>query len=69
MGLVAVLIIFIPKWARGELISSAWAFSLLAMIFYLFFSITALVLFGMSTLVQLFVLFRRLGEVFQMEEK
>jgi hypothetical protein len=44
------------------------AFSLLAMIFYLFFSVTSLSLYALSTSAQLLVLFDRLGDVFKMEE-
>jgi sterol desaturase/sphingolipid hydroxylase (fatty acid hydroxylase superfamily) len=36
-GLLVVIAIFVPQWARGEYVSSETAFSLLAMIFYLFF--------------------------------
>ena len=68
MGLIAVLCVFLPKWAKGESISSASAFSLLAMIYYLFMSVTSLTLYAMTTLTQLMVLISRLGEVFKMEE-
>jgi hypothetical protein len=68
MGLIAVLCVFLPKWAKGESISSASAFSLLAMIYYLFMSVTSLTLYAMTTLTQLIVLISRLGEVFKMEE-
>lgn len=50
------------------MIDSETAFSLLAMIFFLFFSITSVSLYAMSTLTQLTVLFERLGDVFRMEE-
>lgn len=56
MGLIAVLCVFLPKWARGESISSATAFSLLAMIYYLFMSVTSLTLYAMTTVTQLMVL-------------
>ena len=49
MGLIVILVIYLPKWARGEVLNSANAFSLLAMIFYLFFGITSLALYAMST--------------------
>jgi len=56
MGLIAVLCVFLPKWAKGESISSATAFSLLAMIYYLFMSVTSLTLYAMTTVTQLMVL-------------
>lgn len=68
MGLVAVLCVFLPSWAKGERISSASAFSLLAMIYYLFMSVTSLMLYAMTTSMQVIVLMQRLGEVFRMEE-
>jgi hypothetical protein len=68
MGLVAVLCVFLPRWAQGKPISSASAFSLLAMIYYLFMSVTSLTLYAMTTVMQLQVLMHRLGEVFRMEE-
>jgi len=68
MGLVAVLCVFLPQWARGEQISASAAFSLLAMIYYLFMSVTSLTLYAMSTVQQLRVLMHRLGDVFRMEE-
>ena len=67
-GLVVVIAIFVPMWYRGEYISSAEAFSLFAMIFFLFLYVTSLTLYAMSTFTQLFVLFNRLADVFCMEE-
>jgi ABC-type multidrug transport system fused ATPase/permease subunit len=49
-GFLVIILIFIPMWARGEQIKSESAFSMLAMIFYLFMAITMMVLFSMSTL-------------------
>ena len=68
MGLVAVLCVFLPRWAQGKLINQASAFSLLAMIYYLFMAVTSLTLYAMTTVMQLQVLMHRLGEVFRMEE-
>ena len=50
MGLFAVLCIFLPKWYMGQLIDPAESFALLAMIYFLFDSITSLSLYAMSTL-------------------
>lgn len=67
-GLVAVIAIFVPIWAKGELVNAQTAFSLLAMIFFLFFSITSMTLYAMSTITQMWVLCARLGDIFKMEE-
>ena len=52
-GFLVILVIFIPKWAAGEHIKSEEAFSMLAMIFYLFMAVNAMLLWAMSTLNQL----------------
>jgi len=67
-GLIVVILIFVPKWFRGEAVDTERAFSLLAMIYYLFFVCVALSLMTMTTLSQLSVMFQRLGDVFKMEE-
>jgi ABC-type multidrug transport system fused ATPase/permease subunit len=67
-GLVAVIVIFVTKWMREEVISQAECFSLLAMIYFLFFSITSMTLYAMNTLQQVMVLMQRLSEIFCMEE-
>lgn len=63
-----ILIIFVPMWFNGEALDSQKAFSLLAMIFYLFNAVTTFYLFALSTMNQLWVLFDRLGDIFGMEE-
>lgn len=49
-GFIAIILIFIPMWARGEHIDSESAFSMLAMIFYLFMAVTMTALFAYSTI-------------------
>lgn len=39
MGLIAVLLIFIPKWAQQIKLEMAQTLGLLALVFYLFFGI------------------------------
>ena len=50
MGLVAAMFIFIPKWYRGEEIKMADSFGMLAMIFYLFYSINSITYYSMQTM-------------------
>jgi len=49
-GFLVILIIFIPMWMRGEYVDTETAFSMLAMIFYLFLSVNSLFLYAMSTM-------------------
>jgi len=67
-GLIAVIVIFVTKWVRAEKIIHSECFSLLAMIFFLFFQLTFFLLYSMSTAQQLMVLLQRLSEIFCMEE-
>ena len=50
VGLVAILAVFLTKWYLAEYIDPALAFSLLTVIFYLFYDITGLVLYSMGTI-------------------
>jgi ABC-type multidrug transport system fused ATPase/permease subunit len=68
VGLVAILAILLPKWYNGEYIDPAHAFSLLALIFFLFYDVTGMVLMCMGTTQQFLVLMTRLADVFCMEE-
>ena len=68
MGFTVVLLIFLPMWAQGQEIKAELAFSILAMIFFLFYSITSMTLFTLQNMSLLVVMFKRLGDVFRMEE-
>lgn len=48
-GFVVIIVIFIPMWFQGEYISTESAFSMLAMVFFLFLAINALFLWALST--------------------
>lgn len=67
-GFIVILLILVPQWQAGKYISSESAFSMMAMIFYLFYSCTSLFLWAVSTLSQVAVLLGRLADVFKMEE-
>ena len=48
MGLIAVLLIFIPKWAQHIKLEMAQTLGLLAMVFYLFFGINVFAFTGLT---------------------
>ena len=50
MGLVAVLLVFLPKWFNGELLREDESFGLLALIYYLFFGVNNFTWFGLQYL-------------------
>jgi hypothetical protein len=67
-GLVAVIYIFIPKWARGEYLDNSNSFSTLAMIFYIFLTVNNLAYFAMTNIQTFFAVLDRMSIVFRMEE-
>ena len=68
VGLIGVLCIFLPKWFMGEELLLGDSFTLLAMIYYLFFNVNSLTYYSMSTYNQASAVIYRLSEVFRMEE-
>ena len=68
IGLLAVLAIFLPKWYLGEQLELGDSFALVAMIYYLFFSVNGLTYYSMTTIQQALAVAGRLSEVFRMEE-
>lgn len=50
VGLIGILAIFLPKWYMGEKIELGDSFALLAMIYYLFFSVNSLTYYSMNTI-------------------
>ena len=68
MGLVAALCIFIPKWYMGEKIEMGESFSMLALVFFLFYSINSLTYYSMQTTLQFLGVLHRLSAVFGLEE-
>ncbi len=68
VGLLAILAIFLPKWYMGEKLDLGDSFALVAMIYYLFFSVNGLTYYSMQTMQQACAVIYRLSEVFRMEE-
>jgi len=68
MGLVAVLLIFLPKWYMGEEIREEESFALLAMIYFVFFSVNSFTYMGMTTIQQFLVIVKRLSDIFMMDD-
>lgn len=56
------------KWYRGEEITQAESFSTLALIFFLFYSVTGVVLFSVASITELAVIIGRLADIFSMDE-
>jgi ABC-type bacteriocin/lantibiotic exporter with double-glycine peptidase domain len=50
VGLLAILAIFLPKWYMGEKLALGDSFALVAMIYYLFFSVNGLTYYSMQTM-------------------
>jgi len=50
VGLLAILAIFVAKWFLGEKLDVGDGFTLLAMIYYLFFSVNSMTYYTMNTL-------------------
>lgn len=66
--MIGILAIFLPKWFMGEKIDLGDSFALLAMIYYLFFSVNSLTYYSMNTMNQALAVIYRLSKVFRMEE-
>ena len=68
VGLIGILCIFLPKWHMGEEIKLGDSFALVAMIYYLFFSVNSLTYYSMNTINQALAVIYRLSEVLRLEE-
>ena len=68
MGLVAVLAIYIPKWYMNKKIDMSESFSMLAVIFYLFYSVNSLTYYSMQTTFTFLGVLTRLSKVFSLDE-
>ena len=68
VGLIGVLIILLSKWYNGELLNLGDSFTLVALIYYLFFSVNSMTYYTMNTINMSLAVIYRLSEVFRMEE-
>lgn len=68
MGLIAVLLIFIPIWAQHQKLEMAQSLGLLAMVFYLFFGINVFAFTGLTAFQQYLAIINRLSQVFCLDE-
>jgi len=50
VGLIAVLAIFVSKWYSGELLDMGDSFTVLAMIYYLFFNVNSMTYYSLTTM-------------------
>jgi ABC-type bacteriocin/lantibiotic exporter with double-glycine peptidase domain len=60
-GLIAAVLIFVPMWYQGKLITEELAFSLLAMLYFLFTSVNLFFFMGYTTLMQLLAIIQRVS--------
>jgi len=68
MGLVAIFIIFMLKWSRGEVFNLQESFSLLAIIFYTFISVGQLTWLGIVNGAIFMAVLKRMSSVMRLEE-
>lgn len=68
VGMIGVLCIFLPKWFEGEKLDLGDSFTVLAIIYYLFFNVNSMAYYALTTLNQASAVTNRLSEVFRMEE-
>lgn len=68
MGLVAVLCIFLPLWSRGEKLDLGDSFTLLALIYYLFFSVNSMTLFAFNNAIRFFTTIEKISKILCLEE-
>ena len=67
-GLIVIIAILVPKWARGEKLDEGVSMSLMAMVFYIFMSANAMTYYGMTSLQQFSAIVLRMSEVFELDE-
>lgn len=68
MGLVAVFIILLSEWAQEKVLETDRIISMLAMIYFVFFSINVTFYFGLTNVQNFLAILQRLSTVFNMEE-
>ena len=68
VGMIGILCIFLPQWFLGQELNMGDSFTLLAIIYYLFFSVNSLAFYAMTTVNQASAVINRISEVFSMEE-
>jgi len=68
MGMFALLIIILAEWNQGNVLKNDVFVSLLAMIYFVFFSVNNLTYIGLTNFQNFLAILRRLSTVFEMEE-
>jgi ATP-binding cassette subfamily C (CFTR/MRP) protein 4 len=67
-GLIAVLIILLIEWSKGNKLENNVIVSMLSMVYFIFFSINNVAYFGLTNLQNFLAIVGRLSTVFEMEE-
>lgn len=68
MGLVAILAILLSEWYQGNLLSLDVSISILAMIYFVFFSVNIITYFALTNVQNFLAILERLSHVIEMEE-
>lgn len=68
IGLIGILCIFLPKWFMSEELVLSDSFTLLAMVYYLFFCVNSLTHQSISTMCSASQVMSHVSELLQMEE-
>ena len=68
MGLIVVLVILLAEWFQGRVLKNDVFVSMLAMIYFVFFSVNNLTFIGLTNFQNFRAILKRLSSVFEMEE-
>lgn len=68
MGLVAILIILGIEWSEGKELKNDLSISMLAMIYFIFFSVNVITYFALTNVQNFLAILFRLSQIFEMEE-
>ena len=67
-GFIGALIVFTSKWYMGEMLQIGDSFTLLAIIYYMFFTVNSLTIYSINAYCQSLAIIYRLSEVLRMKE-
>ena len=68
MGLVAILAILLSEWQQGNVLSLDVSISILAMVYFVFFSVNIITYFALTNVQNFLAILERLSYVIEMEE-
>ena len=68
VGMIGIICILLPKWFMSEALPISDSFTLLAMVYYLFFCVNSLTYSSISTMTQASAIIWKLSGILRMEE-